>query len=81
MKFLHTRKNTALMVLFVAFLSMTAEAAPSFSKILRQNEDVSEVEQYDTLTEQTFDYLNAFLNGFRSSEIIPSATSCSKYLQ
>ena len=37
--------------------------------------------EYATETERKFDYINAFLTGFKSQETLPSAQNCSMYLE
>jgi len=44
-------------------------------------EEKPDLPEYDTELERKFDYLNAFLQGFRSKETIPSALNCTKYLE
>lgn len=50
--------------------------------LLEESKDkISEAPEYDTELEMQFDYINAFLAGFRSKETIPSALNCTKYLE
>jgi hypothetical protein len=53
MKFMSTRKNTALMVLVMAFLSMATNAHPFFHHNLKQDDTTGDasVETYDTTLE------------------------------
>lgn len=62
----------------IAFLARTTSARTGL--FLRQAETGDE-NGYATLIEEYFDYTNAFLAGFKSNEIIPSATNCTKYLE
>ena len=86
-KSLHTRKNSGVpakwllmcSALIVAMFGPVAEAR----LWLRQDEASSQEDEdgYATRLEEEFDYINAFLAGFRSTDIIPSAQNCTKYLE
>lgn len=70
-----TRKIASKLTVLLAMLALSASA---FSGLrLRQSVD----EGYATKTEETFDYINAFLAGFKSQETLPSATNCTLFLE
>lgn len=52
-------------------------------KLRQEGEEATEDETdgYASDTERNFDYINAFLAGFRSQETVPSATNCTKNLE
>ena len=65
-----------LFVLFCSLLALTTVSRAA--NIHRLQED--EVE-YATDIEQNMDYVQAFLSGFRSNEMLPSAMNCTRYLE
>ena len=46
------------------------------ARLAQENRD-----EYETKSDETFTYIDAFLQGFRSNEVIPSAMNCSKNLR
>ena len=69
-----------MILLMCALLSLIDGAAARFRLRQDDSEDGDEV-AYDTDTEMYFDYTNAFLQGFKSQETLPSASTCTKYLE
>ena len=67
---------TRLIVLFCSLLALSTGAKAA--NIHRLQED--EVE-YATDIEMYTDYAQAFLSGFRSNEMLPSAMNCTRYLE
>ena len=68
-----------MVLLMCALLSLIDGTVARFR--LRQDEPTDDEVAYDTDTEMYFDYGNAFLQGFKSQETLPSATTCTKYLE
>ena len=68
-----------MVLLMCALLSLIDGAAARFR--LRQDDEDGDQIAYDTDTEMYFDYSNAFLQGFKSQETLPSALTCTKYLE
>ena len=81
MKILSTRKNLKAILLLTLGLAWTAMAQQQSPLVMQDDEELEPVSEDETLTEIRFDYVNAFLAGFRSAETIPSATNCTKYLE
>ena len=86
----YTRKNnnrvapTKILVactLMLCLLSLTVESKHIDYLLQQESEKKPDIQEYDTELEMYFDYLNAFLMGFRSKETIPSALNCTKYLE
>ena len=63
-----------------ALLSLIQGTAARF-RLRQDDSDSEDLISYDTDTEMYFDYGNAFLQGFKSQETLPSAMTCTKYLE
>ena len=82
MKILSTRKNLKVILLLALGLAWTAFAQQHMPIVMQDDEELEPVnEEEETEIEIRFDYINAFLAGFRSAETIPSATNCTRYLE
>ena len=68
--------TTKLLMLFCSLLALTTGSRAANVHQLQADEI-----EYDTDIERNMDYVQAFLSGFRSSETIPSAMNCTKYLE
>ena len=64
-----------------ALLSLLTSTAQAKLWLKQDESAAQENGGYATRIEQEMDYINAFLAGFKSPQVIPSATNCTKYLQ
>ena len=84
MKFLPTRKNNNLAAALLFFTLMSLLGLTTAHPFLGQNKDTKEKDEgpkWDTEIEEEFDYINAFLAGFRYRDTLPSAGNCTIYLE
>mgnify|MGYP007086538567 CR=1 FL=1 len=82
MKFWPTRKNNLAATLLFFTLATLLLGLTGASPILQQaEEEKDDGPVWDTEIEENFDYLNAFLAGFRYKETLPSAGNCTKFLE
>ena len=83
MKISHTRKNTASAKWLLLCMALVALLQGTYAQEEETlpDDQTSDEEGYATELERQFDYINAFLAGFRSNEILPSATNCTFYLE
>lgn len=79
-----TRKLSALFLLLVATLAQQVTVPELDSQVLdylhvlQQQDEESE---WPTNIDKRFTHYDAFLQGFRSNEVLPSAMNCSRYLR
>ena len=70
-----------LLVLFCSLLALTTVSRAANVHKLQQDKAEKDEVEYATDIEMYTDYAQAFLSGFRSNEILPSAMNCTRYLE